>query len=75
MENQMKICFITLDQYGVLWNKSLPMERCDGGLTTLTFMSRKLNTLFIVGKQEDFIVEAKDALPEKWFPELYATEN
>jgi hypothetical protein len=70
MENQMKVCFVTRDQYNVLWTKSMPQERFATDLPTLALMSRKLNTLYIVGKQEDFLVDAKDSLPSTWFPEL-----
>ena len=68
MENQMKICFITRDQFDTLWLKSMPQERLTGDLTTLALMSKSLNTLFIVGRQEDFLTTPEEALPEKWFP-------
>ncbi len=66
MENQMKISFITMDQFNRIWNKSMPQERNSAGITTLNFMSLKYNTLFIVGKQEDFIADATGIVPEMW---------
>ena len=70
MENQMKICFVTRDQYNILWMKSMPVDRFATDLPTLALMSRNLNTLFIVGEQEDFLVTPKEGLPKKWFPEV-----
>lgn len=63
MENQMKICFVTKAQFDILWAKTMPQNRCTGDLTTLAYMSRNLNTLFIVGRQEDFISDLDSAIP------------
>jgi hypothetical protein len=69
MENQMKICFVTRDQYNMIWHKSMPQERFTADLPTLAILSRVLNTLFIVGEQKDFLVTREEGLPKKWFPE------
>jgi hypothetical protein len=66
MENQMKICFITFEQYTKIYNKFVPQDRIVVGLTTLHLMSHKHNTLFIIGKQEDFIEEVKDLVRADW---------
>ena len=66
MDNQMKICFISLDQFNMIWHKSMPQDRYGSELTTLAMMSKPYNTLFIVGKQEDFIVKVESVLVPDW---------
>ena len=66
MENQTKVCFVTRDQFNRIWNKTMPQDRNAPGIPTLSFMSFKYNTLFILGKQEDFIADASAIVPETW---------
>jgi len=66
MENQMKVCFITLDQYNRIWAKLQPQERFVVEMPTLGLMHRKANALLIVGKQEDFIADVKTVIRPDW---------
>jgi hypothetical protein len=66
IENQMKVCFISQAQFNEIWNRSTPSQRSSGDLTTQSFMARQWNTLFIVGKAEDFLAEPGDVIPEKY---------
>jgi hypothetical protein len=70
-ENQMKICFISQAQYNSIWDKSMPQDRFASELTTNSLMSRKLNTLFIVGKAEDFLAKPEEVIPENWREHAY----
>lgn len=64
MENQMKVCFVTLEQFNTLWTKAQPQERFTPDLTTLCLMLKKYNTLFIVGSSGDFIISPEEAIPD-----------
>jgi len=73
MENQMKIVFVTLNQFNLLLSKLLGYEKVNTErLTTLSFMCRRLNTLFIVGKKEDFVADVESIISDdrKWKQEL-----
>ena len=66
MENQMKICFVSLAQFSKIWSKALPCERFAPSICTLSMFYTKYNTLFIVGSGEDFASKVEDIIPTEW---------
>jgi hypothetical protein len=66
IENQMRICFISLAQFDKIWYKTVPMMRMVTELPTSSIFHPSLNTLFVVGKQEDFVVKPEDVLEPHW---------
>lgn len=75
-ENQMRICFISLAQFDKIWYKMFPAQRTLPGLSTASIFHGGLNTLFIVGELEDFLVKPEDVLRKDWLvteTELRAT--
>lgn len=66
MENQMKLCFTSSAQFDKMWLKLFPSQRRGSELPTLSMYCQSLNTLFIVGKQEDFIATVESVLSESW---------
>lgn len=66
MENQMKICFCTQAQINILLKRSFPSERIGVNMPTMNLFHGRTNTLFIVGKKEDFIENLEDRLPKEF---------
>jgi hypothetical protein len=60
----MKICFVTLGDFNRMWAKAMPQERFSADIPTLNFLYKKHNTLFIVGRQEDFIASVYEINPK-----------
>lgn len=68
-ENQMKICFISQQQFNVIWKRAFPAERIVPNITTASMFCADLNTLFIIGRAEDFLVTPEQAIRKDWLLE------
>ena len=62
----MKICFISQEQYGILLRKLRLNDQETTDLPGYVLLSRERNTLFIVGKPEDHLIDWHDAVPNTW---------